>query len=178
MTRASLKTRIAAACVATLIASGLVYGVWSAYGGPKSTVKVEALEGAEKDEPWRGQGNYAVDPVAGLRPTRSTVLRMPMVALDGSDVQEVVKHREANAFLREKPLPALEDAERVIVVGDSHLDGVVSTVDNLTTLLEDAATASNTPTVFLNAGCGFYSLWQSVLRACDSIHQSLAESTD
>ncbi|MFT4514339.1 MAG: hypothetical protein ACI89X_002923 [Planctomycetota bacterium] len=169
MTRASLKTRIVATCVATLIASGLAYGVWSLYGGPKSTVKVQALEGAEKDELWQDQPSYAVDPVVGLRPTRSTVMRMPMVALDGSDVQAVVKHRDANAFLREKPLPALADAERVMVVGDSHLDGVVSTADNLTTLLEDAATEDNTPTAFLNAGCGFYSLWQSVLRACDLI---------
>ncbi|MFT4843721.1 MAG: hypothetical protein ACI8UD_002900 [Planctomycetota bacterium] len=171
MTRASLKTRIAAACVATLVASGSAYLVWCAYGGPKSTVEVQVTAGAAGDEPWQGQAAYAIDAIAGLRPARSRIMRMPMVALDDSNVQEVVKHRDANAFLREKPLPDLADASRVILVGDSHLDGVVSTSDNLTTLLEDAATANGTPTAFLNAGCGFYSLWQSVLRACDLIQR-------
>ena len=125
--------------------------------------------GTQVEQRWRGIRGYAVDPVVGMRPMGSMIVRFPMVALDGSDVQAVVKHRDANAFLREAPLPELQDAERVLLLGDSHTDGAVSTADNFATLMEGAATASNTRTAFLNGGCGFYSLWQSVLRACDLI---------
>lgn len=169
MGRASLKTKITAACLATLLASAAAYGVWSAYGGPKSTEKVKALPGSEQDEPFPGKSGYAVDPVVGIRRLRSTVAEMPMVALDGTDPQMSAKHRDEHGFLRQKPLPPLADAARVLVVGDSHVDGVVSTADNLTSLLEETATRKGTPTAFLNVGCGFYSVWQSVLRVCDLI---------
>lgn len=169
MAKASLKIRIAAAAVATAIASGVAYGVWFVLRAPKSSANVELLPGSEQDVPWQGQRAYAVDPVVGRRPSRSCIVRTPMVALDGSDAQETVKHRDEHAFLRERPLPKLQDAARVLVVGDSHLDGVVSTEDNVTTLLEAMAAASGNKTAFLNAGCGLYSLWQSVLRACDLV---------
>ena len=167
MARASLTTRITAAAVATVIATGIAYGIWSRFGGPRSSSQVELLPGAEDEVPWRGQRAYSEDPVVGRRPTRLSIVRTPMLALDGTDVQETVKHRDAHAFLRQRPLPNLQAADRVLMVGDSHLDGVVSTEDNLSTLLEDQAMAKGKPTVFLNAGCGLYSLWQSVLRACD-----------
>lgn len=167
MVSSSLRIKVMVATVATALASVVAYEVWCAMGGAKSSVRVEIAAGAEAEEHWRGQKAYAVDPVVGRRPSRSSTVRTPMVALDGTDPRETVKHRDANAFLRDTPLPDVEQAERVLVVGDSHLDGVVDTADNLTTLLERRAGERSKPVAFLNAGCGLYSLWQCVLRACD-----------
>ncbi|MFY9343016.1 MAG: GDSL-type esterase/lipase family protein [Planctomycetota bacterium] len=116
---------------------------------------------------WNGQQAYAIDPVAGLRPRRSATFKLPMLAVDQSDVRQIEKHRDAHGLLREQELPAALDRPAVLVVGDSHIDGVVSTADNVTSLLEQQSQSSPTPYYCLNAGCGYYSLWQHVLRARD-----------
>lgn len=145
--------------------------VWRSLSAPRSTVHVLTKPDAAPETTWNGQESYVVDPVAGLRVRRSSTFQMPMVALDNSDVQQVVKRRDAHGFLRNGELPASTSRPAVLVIGDSHVDGVVSTEDNFTTLLEQASERSATPFYCLNAGCGYYSLWQHVLRACDLMPQ-------
>jgi hypothetical protein len=152
---------------ATLLAAGAAFGVWRACGGPRR-VTVESDPSATDEVTWNGQQPYVVDAVAGLRCRRLSTVRHPMTGLDLSDPQpEITKHRDANAFLRDTALPVPLDRPAVLVVGDSHVDGVVSTPDNFTSLLEAASASSATPYYCLNAGCGLYSLWQDVLRARD-----------
>ncbi|MBI5851659.1 MAG: SGNH/GDSL hydrolase family protein [Planctomycetes bacterium] len=123
--------------------------------------------GVEPETTWDGKEALVVDPVAGFRPRRSSTQRMPMAALDGVAPEEIVKRRDAHGFLRDDELPATLERPSVLVVGDSHVDGVVNTAENFTALLEARLTAAGASCHVLNDGCGLYGLWQSVLRACD-----------
>lgn len=150
----SLRAKLLLAATTTLLAGALAFTAH------------RLLRGSE--ETWRGQQPYVVDPVAGLRCRSANTVRHPMTALDLSDPRpEIRKRRDANAFLREHDLPSPLDRPTVLVVGDSHVDGVVDTADNVTSLLEAASAASPAPYYCLNASCGYYSLWQHVLRARD-----------
>ncbi len=161
----SIRARLTIAAVTTLLASGAAFWIWHTYRRP-TTVVVTMTQSGDEETTWNGQDAYVIDPKAGLRVRRSSTHRLPMVAVDSSDVQEVEKHRDANGFLRAHELPSPLDRPTVLAVGDSHLDGIVSTADNATSLLE-AASPIATPYYCLNAGCGYYSLWQHVLRARD-----------
>ncbi len=165
----SLRAKLALAGVATLFAAGVGAVAWR-FLRPAG-VEVTATGDGAAETTWRGQDAYVVDPVAGLRPRRSATIAHPMTGLDLSDPQQIEKRRDAHAFLRADPLPTPLDRPAALFVGDSHLDGVVSTADNATTLLERGSEAAGAPCYCLNAGCGLYSLWQSVLRARDLLPQ-------
>lgn len=70
-------------------------------------------------------------------------------------------------FIRSDDLPETLTGPRIVVLGDSHIMGVVATEDNVGPVLERLLRAdSATPdALVLNAGCSFYSLYQYVLRA-------------
>ncbi len=162
--RRPLLPKLLLATFTTLLASGIAWWLWS-LRAQRSTVE---LTSSEQDGPaWNGDSAYVVDAAAGFRPRRSSVSRTPMLALDDSDVQMVEKHRDRNALLRATDLPEKSPLPRVLVLGDSHVDGVVSTADNFTSRLEAASATTAHPYLVLNAGCGLYSLWQHVLRARD-----------
>ncbi|MGE0144435.1 MAG: SGNH/GDSL hydrolase family protein [Planctomycetota bacterium] len=126
----------------------------------------DPVDSAEQPElTWNDKEALVVDPVAGFRPRRSFTWEHPMAALDGKDGGMIVKRRDRHGFLRETDLPDLADRPRVLVLGDSHVDGVVSTADNFTSILERRFESDARPIHVLNAGCGLYSLWQYALRA-------------
>jgi hypothetical protein len=168
---ASLRARLLAAGIATAVTVGIAWPVWCVLSAPQSTVTVLPDPGTADEATWGKQFSYVVDPVVGLRPRRSSTFKQPMVALDNSDVRETVKRRDSRGFLREHDLPNPLDRPAVLVVGDSHVDGIVDTADNLTSLLERSSEAGPRPYYCLNAGCGYYSLWQHVLRLCDLLPQ-------
>jgi hypothetical protein len=155
------------ALATTLLATGAAFGIWRLLRRPTSVIVETADPAAAAETTWNGQEAYVVDPVAGHRCRRASTWRHPMVAIDGSDVQDVVKRRCAHGFLRADELPATLDRPTVLVLGDSHVDGVVSTAENATSLLEAASRDGKTPYYCLNAAAGYYSLWQHVLRARD-----------
>lgn len=88
-----------------------------------------------------------------------------MSALDPLEPVEFVKRRCSAGFLRLDELPRELADPRVLFLGDSHLDGVVDTTRNVTTMLEGELRREGVHAWMLNAGCAFYSLWQYVLRA-------------
>lgn len=157
------------AAATTLLASAAAFGAWLVLRRPHSSALVQTHDPtAAAEQTWNGQQPYVVDPVAGLRCRSSSTVSHPMTGLDASDPQVAIeKKRDANAFLREHELPSPLDRPTVLLVGDSHIEGVVSTPDNVSSLLEAASAPTSTPYYCLNAGCGFYSLWQHVLRARD-----------
>lgn len=156
------------AAATTLVAAVAASLVYRASSGRHRTVVVEHDPAAADEVTWDGQDQYVVDPVAGLRCRRSSTVRHPMTGCDLSDPQvEIVKRRDAHGFLRDGELPASLDRPTVLVVGDSHVDGVVSTPDNVSSRLETVSVATAEPYYCLNAACGYYSLWQHVLRARD-----------
>jgi hypothetical protein len=166
---ASFRAKLALASVATLFAAAAGALAWRLLR--PAGVEVTATGAGATETTWRGQDAYVVDPVAGLRPRRSATIAHPMTGLDLSDPQQIEKRRDAHAFLRATELPSPLDRPSALFVGDSHLDGVVSTDDNATTLLERGSEAAGAPCYCLNAGCGLYSLWQSALRARDLLPQ-------
>jgi hypothetical protein len=138
---------------------------WLREPGPGRITK-DPVDSAEAVEvTWDGKEALVVDPVAGFRPRRSFIWEHPMAALDGKDGGMIVKRRDRHGFLRELDLPDRADRPRVLVLGDSHVDGVVSTADNFTSILERRSESDARPIHVLNAGCGLYSLWQYALRA-------------
>ena len=157
------------AAAATLLAAAAAFGAWLLLRRPASPVVVQVHDPAAAAETtWNDQQPYVVDPVAGLRCRSSSTVSHPMTALDLSDPRTAIrKHRDANGFLRDTLLPSPLQRPTVLVVGDSHVDGVVDTPQNVTSLLEAASTPTSTPYYCLNAGCGYYSVWQHVLRARD-----------
>lgn len=161
-TDTSLRAKLALATTTTALAVGLAFALWT-LRGPRSSATLTTAD--TTDVVWNGDELYAVDEVAGHRPRRSSTWSMPMLAVDDSDLQKIEKHRDGNAFLRATELPKDSPLPKVLVLGDSHVDGVVSTADNFTSLLESASSTTSQPYLVLNAGCGLYSLWQHVLRA-------------
>jgi hypothetical protein len=156
------------ALVAAALAAGVAFAIHRAVRGSGGARQVVDDPAADDAAPWQGNPEFAADPVAGFRRRKASTVRHPMTGLDLSDPQpEIVKRRDAHAFLRERELPRVLDRPTVLVVGDSHVDGVVSTPDNVTSLLEAASERTAAPYYCLNAGCGLYSLWQHVLRARD-----------
>lgn len=150
---------------ATLVAAALAYGVWVAMDRDGAATGPTVEGGAEGEVPWRGQEAFVEDAEVGLRPRSSAEIRFAQSAIGATVADEIVKHRDANAFLRATPLPERPEHPRVLLLGDSHVDGAVSTEDNVGTLLERSCRANGAPCHVLNAACGHYSLWQYVLRA-------------
>ena len=158
-----LLPKLLLALTTALLAIGVAFWIWS-QRAPRST---SALQTTVDEPAWSGDATFAADPIAGFRPRRSSVARTPILAVDDSDVRMVEKRRDNHAFLRATELPIDSPLPRVLVVGDSHVDGVVDTADNFTSLLEADSARTPEPCLVLNAGCGLYSLWQHVLRARD-----------
>lgn len=153
--------------VATAVATAVAWWIWQTVDRPRSTMRVtpNAEAAADAEVTWRGQDAFVVDPVAGLRPRASSTIRMPTVALGPDEPAETVKHRDRFGFLRTDDLPDPLDRPAALVLGDSHIDGVVDTADNVTSLLERRSEADGRPIRVLNAACGMYGLWQDALRA-------------
>lgn len=163
--KSSLSARLVLLATSTLLASAVGYATYSFLRPPPLAVTIEP--GVDDGPVWNDDPTFVVDEVAGFRPRRAMVTRFPMLAVDQSDRRDLVKHRNRDGFLRRDELPSPLDRQAVLMVGDSHLDGVVSTDENVATLLEAQLVAAGAPSYVLNAGCGLYSLWQSVLRARD-----------
>lgn len=148
------------------MAAGLAaLALWAALGA-RDSVTVRVVPGTDPEPNWGKHDALTPDPVAGFRPKRSIELEFPMAALDDSARLTIHKRRGAHGFLRRTDLPDELTGPRVLALGDSHLDGVVPTEDNLTALLEDALRDDPGGEHWvLNAGCGLYSLYQYALRS-------------
>jgi hypothetical protein len=71
----------------------------------------------------------------------------------------IIKHYNNHGFIRNDStlLEAKPGIKRILITGDSHTDGMVSTVENFCTLLEDSLLKLKQPVEILNAGTGNYS---------------------
>jgi hypothetical protein len=140
----------------------VVVRVWRESGGA-----LPGFDAPPEDEDAWGQDRFTVvDPVVGFRPRRNFVGRLRMGPLGG---QRVAHERKQNnlGLVRSEDVNGLPDARRVLFLGDSHLMGVVSNVDNASDVLERALRErSGDPEASVyNAACGNYSVYQYVLRA-------------
>jgi hypothetical protein len=119
----------------------------------------------EPEKSWRSR--YSVgDPVVGWRARRSVVSRHRGAPLGGQPVRHVRVHNNLG-LIRSDDLTELPEGRRVLLVGDSHLMGVVSNHENAADVLEQLAreTSGRADWFVFNASCGNYSLYQYVLRA-------------
>lgn len=160
---ARLLLATAATGAAAVIAGGVLWV--SGEFGPSSTFVVEPVGDGDPAPPWRGQQAFAVDAVAGVRPRRSCVVQVELAALGELEPVVRTKHRDADGFLRRQPVPEPADRPVVLLLGDSHVDGVVDTEANVGSLLEQRLTDTGSPCYVQNAACGFHGLWQYALRA-------------
>ena len=120
------------------------------------------------DVVWSHDSQYVVDDQVGWRPRPNFRFHHPFKSIDGTIVRELSRKHNNMGFLEEEdwssPLPR---HPRVLLIGDSHMMGVVSNKDNAATLLETALAPAfaDGPPVVVNASSGYYSLYQYYLRA-------------
>lgn len=122
------------------------------------------------DEPteqraWRGDRFVVVDDVVGWRPRSHVVKRMRIAPMGGSREHQERAHNNLG-LIRDDDVTELPGGRRVLLLGDSHMMGVVDNRDNASHVLETLArerTGDPELSVY-NAACGSYSLYQYVLR--------------
>jgi hypothetical protein len=140
----------------------LLVRVWRESGGD-----LPVLDAPQAGEtPWRHEKHTVVDPVVGFRPRRDYVARLRMGPLGGERVRH--RRRQNNlGLIRTEDVHALPDARRVLLLGDSHMMGVVDNADNASDVLERALRerSGEPDAAVYNGACANYSLYQYVLRA-------------
>lgn len=124
---------------------------------------------ADPDAPSPRGDAYASDRVLGVRPRRNVEQRFVIQALHSPPTAgsryEVVRRSDNLGLVRREDVTTLAAGPRVLLAGDSHLMGVVSNGDNAADLLERRLRADGRrDAAVYNASCGFYSLYQEVLR--------------
>src|SRR5262245_492399 len=124
---------------------------------------------ADPDAPSPRGDAYAADPVLGLRTRRNLEQRFVIHPLhsspSGAGQDRIVRRSDNLGLIRTEDVTTLAPGPRALLAGDSHLMGVVSNGDNAADLLERRLRADGRRDVAVyNASCGFYSLYQEVLR--------------
>jgi len=131
---------------------------------------------ADPDAPSPHGEAYAADPVLGVRPRRNVEQRYEVHPLHSPPTEggkdHIVRRSNNLGLVRADDVTTLATGPRALLVGDSHLMGVVSNADNASDLLEKRLRAGGRAgAAVYNGSCGFYSLYQEVLRL-----RSLAET--
>lgn len=133
------------------------------------SVQVASAPRAPGEVPWRGDSQYIVDPVVGWRPRSNVTIRHRVHSLDGAVWRMCERHQNNLGFIRATDWHPGGSAPRILLVGDSHMMGVVSTSENAAALLEArlrGRTGLGSAEV-LNASSGYYSFYQYALRATE-----------
>jgi hypothetical protein len=130
---------------------------------------------ADPDDPSPHGDAYAADPVLGVRTRRNVEQRYEVHPLHAPPTEggkdRIVRRSDNLGLVRADDVTTLATGPRALLVGDSHLMGVVSNADNASDLLEKRLRAGGRAgAAVYNGSCGFYSLYQEVLRL-----RSLAE---
>ncbi|MSR46217.1 MAG: hypothetical protein EXS13_03985 [Planctomycetes bacterium] len=158
------------ACVAiTAWCGARTAEAWRAEASRDATQRGVPSAQAGDEIPWPQDAQYVVDPVVGHRPKSGLDRRFLMGPL-GGEAQKLRRRHDGLGLIRDVEDPtgaALAASPRVLLIGDSHLMGVVANADNAAAVLERRLRAQPTlaNAVMLNASAGYYSLWQLVLRA-------------
>lgn len=159
--------QLALALCSTVVAGGLAFVAWQWLkpSTPYQSIRIDP--DVEPEQVAEGREPYVVDPVVGFRAPRSATFKIKMMALDATELETVERRSNNLGFVREDDLVGELPGPRVLVVGDSHTLGVVDTDDNLGPVLERDLREHDGlgDALVLNAGCGYYSLYQYVLRA-------------
>lgn len=158
-----LLPRVIVAGVSTIISGIVGYGVWVMFVAAEPRASVEVRPGAEATS--QPQALFVGDAAIGSRPRRCIVVRSKIGPLFGEDIV-ATRHQNNLSLIREDDLPAQLGGPRVLLHGDSHMMGVVSTADNAASLLEGMLRdrPGLDEALVLNAACYGYTLYQYVLR--------------
>jgi len=118
------------------------------------------------EQSWNGDRFVVVNRHVGWSPRRNVVRRMRIGPVEGP--RERHERAQNNlGLIRSGDVNELPDARRVLLVGDSHMEGVVRNDANASSVLEQGLRqrSGDPEAVVYNGSCGNYSLYQYVLRA-------------
>jgi hypothetical protein len=152
-----------AAWIAVLVAA-------SGYLGVRIWNRVEHEDAAPlaPDERLSPRGRqYVVDDRVGWRPRANLTVKGPIASIDGSERRTFERHLDNWGLVEREDFDGPPPKPAVLLLGDSHVMGIVSNEENATELLQQSLRAEPglaTATV-LNAASGYYSLYQYTLRA-------------
>lgn len=156
-TSASIRARASLAVVSTLVSGLAAFWIWWGFlaPAPNYITGIGVIHG----------GAIEVDETVGTSPRKSTVVQGHMGPLLGDEV-EVFRHQNNLSLIREDDLHGELTGPRILVLGDSHMMGILNTSDNATTLLEERLRKEPgmSGALVLNAACHDYTLYQYVLR--------------
>ena len=119
---------------------------------------------------WTHDPQYVVDDRVGWRPRPNFVFEYAFKSLDGKAVREFSRKHNDMGFLDDEDWSARRPGRRcVLLVGDSHMMGIVSNKDNGAKLLEAtlAPASAVAPPKVVNGSSGYYSLYQYYLRVAE-----------
>ncbi len=115
---------------------------------------------------WNKHKEYVRDEVVGHRCRRNWTIRSQIAPLGSKQRVSCVRHYNNQGFISALDFEEPLGTPRLLLIGDSHLTGVVMTERNASSLLE-AGLRNRTPAkgaLVVNASAAFYSLYQLVLR--------------
>jgi hypothetical protein len=151
------------AWIAVLVAASSYFGVriWNRVEHEHAA----PLAPGERLSP-RGR-QFVVDDVVGWRPRANLTVKGPIESIDGGERRTFQRHLDNWGLVAREDFHGPPPKPAVLLLGDSHMMGIVSNEENAAQLLEDSlrtAPGLATATV-LNAASGYYSLYQYALRA-------------
>ncbi len=131
-------------------------------------------EAATAEIPWPHDSQYVQDPIVGHRPRAGVERKFRMGPFGGERERRLRRHGVHGVITTDVTAAAadLDDLfamgpPNVLLLGDSHLMGVVTNAENAAQRLEDGL--RDEPGLLgatvINGAAGYYSLWQLVLRA-------------
>ena len=129
---------------------------------------------AADETPWPHDPQYVQDPTVGHRPRAHVERKFRMGPFGGERERRLRRHGVLGVITTDVTASAadLDDLfamgpPRLLLLGDSHLMGVVTNAENAAQLLEDRLRerTEHLGATVINGAAGYYSLWQLVLRA-------------
>src|SRR5262245_41481743 len=109
-------------------AAALAFLCWAGYRAARAwdnRVQLVVEQPNDRETVWNKMPPYAGDPVVGFRARRNMTARMTMGAI-GSDEPMRIERRANNlGLIRQEDVHELAKGRRILLVGDSHLMGVV-----------------------------------------------------
>jgi len=108
-----------------------------------------------------------LDEVVGWRPKSNVAIKGTMHAIDKQFSQKYERHHNNFGLIRqEDAVGDIEQSPVVLLIGDSHMQGVVSTHENASAVLEGLLRDKGgyKQALVINGSCGMYSLYQYALR--------------
>ncbi|MEM7199150.1 MAG: hypothetical protein AAF628_02725 [Planctomycetota bacterium] len=155
-----------AAVILAMLVAAVALLWWGQRLRSRGGVRFAAAELAPGERLYPADDRYLIDPVIGHRPRPQSRTSFEIAAADGSVRHHCERATNDLGLVHSAPLPSPLTGPRVLLLGDSHMEGIVSEDRHAATAVQHRLRAEPTlaAALVLNASAAYYSLYQYVLR--------------